>query len=94
MKSLTIVNTSVMPEKTVLDMASIFLVEVSSNVYFLKKHRHSKCHGKFVDGEFVAKELNTNFDVAIKKMDGEILANFSRVTRREFLANTLNREII
>lgn len=94
MKTLGVVNTSSMPEKTVLDMASVFLVEVSSNVYLLKKHRQSTCQGKYVDGSYVAKELNTNFDVAIKRLNGELVANFSRITRREFLANTLNREII
>jgi hypothetical protein len=94
MKTLAKVNTSVMSEDSTRQLASVFFVEVSSNVYLLKKHRQSNCIGKYVDGGCVAKELNTNFNVAIKKLNGDLMANFTRESRREFLANTINREII
>ena len=93
MRKLVSVNKSV-SEDLVLENVKVFFEEVASNLYFVKKHRLDSLTKKYVDSGFVAKELNSGFDVGIKKMDGELLTNLSRKPYRSFLVETLNREVI
>lgn len=93
MKKLTKVTKDV-PERRIHDMTAVFFVEVSSNLYYVRKHRADTCRGKYVDGTYVAKELNTGFNVALLKENGDLLSNFSSEPYREFLVNSLNREVL
>lgn len=74
--------------------ACVYFEELASNLYVIRKHRHYPMRGKFVDAVYVAKEVNSGFQVAIQKMDGELLANFTLTPYREFLVDSLYREII
>jgi len=74
--------------------ACVYFEEVASNLYVIRKHRHAPMQGKFVDAVYVAKEVNSGFQVAIQKIDGELLANFTLTPYREFLVDSLYREII
>lgn len=83
-----------MSETTLMERTSVFIVEVSSNVYYVKKHRKSDTHPKYVDGTFVASALNSELSVAVKKLSGETLSNFSTKNYRKFLSDTLHREVL
>ena len=94
MKHLIRVNSKIASEQLVEQRAAVFFVEVASNLYFIQKHRSSKDVGSYVDASYVARELNTRFDIALRKQGGELVANFENEFHREFSHNAIHREVL
>lgn len=77
------------------EISAVHIVEVSSNVYFVKKHRGA-AHSRYIDGREVAQELNNGFNLILERADGTFMTNFDVQPYIEFMTNKehlINREL-